>query len=128
MTAATLNKVNAAIAHHHVELVKGEGYFYFAALNDAAQSTADQIASVYSNQLRCMSLEAWIAYVEEHARVTFAKRFIALAADLMPHMDTLQDLDPAIDDANHIDEIMFRRSELVGGMAAVIIALVERQA
>lgn len=62
MTAATLNKINAAIAHHDVELVKGAGYFYFAALTDEAP--ADRVPSVFSLELRCMSLEDWIGHVD----------------------------------------------------------------
>lgn len=55
--------------------------------------------------------------------MTRAQIFKEKAAELMPHMGELQDLDPAIDDAGHIDEIMFRRSEYLGGMAAVILAV-----
>ncbi|MCA0944514.1 hypothetical protein LCM08_06295 [Salipiger pacificus] len=64
MTAATVNKINAGIRHHDVEVVKGDGYFYFAALTDEAQTSADAIPSVYSCHLRCMSLEDWIDHVE----------------------------------------------------------------
>jgi hypothetical protein len=61
MTAATINKVNAAIQSHGVELVKGNGYFYFAMLNDDAL----EVPSVYSMTLRYMSLEDWVQHVEE---------------------------------------------------------------
>lgn len=66
MAAATINKINAAIAHRGIELVKGEGYFYFAALTDEGQLVADRVPSVISDILRCMSLEDWIAHVEEN--------------------------------------------------------------
>jgi hypothetical protein len=62
MTAATINKINTAIAKHGVEVVKGDGYFYFADIGD--DFVADHIPSVYSMTLRCMSLEDWISHVE----------------------------------------------------------------
>ena len=65
MTAATTNKINAAIAKHGVEVVKGEGYFYFADLPNAPEYNADKIESVFSNVLRCMTLEEWVAYVDD---------------------------------------------------------------
>jgi hypothetical protein len=55
---------------------------------------------------------------------TLATKFKAEAHRLMPHMESLQDLDVTINDESHIDEIMFRRSELLGGMAAVILAII----
>lgn len=60
MTIATLSKVNAAIAHKGIELVKGHGYFYFAAL---ATAPADVVtpASVYTTRVTDLSLEDWIA-------------------------------------------------------------------
>jgi hypothetical protein len=61
MTTATINKINAAIANHDVELVKGNGYFYFAACDD----DAPEIPSVYSMTLHCMSLEDWVAHVDD---------------------------------------------------------------
>lgn len=36
-------------------------------------------------------------------------------------------VDPTITDANHIDEIVFRRSEFLGGMAVVILTMIERK-
>ena len=42
------------------------------------------------------------------------------------HADSLA-LDPSIDNAGHIDEIVFRRSEYLGGMAAVLLALTAEQ-
>ena len=67
MAAATINKINAAIESRGIELVKGEGYFYFAALTDEAQAVSDRVPSVFSNILRFMSLEDWVAHVEENA-------------------------------------------------------------
>lgn len=68
MTAATLNKINTAIAKHGVELVKGNGYFYFSDLPDAPEYNADRIKSVYSATLRCMSLKDWVQHVESALR------------------------------------------------------------
>ena len=66
MTAPTIKKINAAIAHHGVEVVKGSGYFYFADLPGAPEYNADKIESVFSGGfLRCMSLEDWIAHVDD---------------------------------------------------------------
>ena len=42
------------------------------------------------------------------------------------HADSLA-IDPTIDNASHIDEIIFRRSEYLGGMAAVLLALIAEQ-
>lgn len=58
---------------------------------------------------------------------TLAQRFKARAREIMPHQDKLQDLDDRIDDEGHIDEIIFRKSEYLGGMAAVILELVKRE-
>ncbi len=63
MATATLNKINEAIAKHGVEVVKGNGYFYFA--NTGEEYLAQHVPSVYSAQPRCMSLEEWIAYVDD---------------------------------------------------------------
>lgn len=56
--------------------------------------------------------------------MTKAQKFIAKAREIMPHQDELQDLDPTIDNAGHIDDIMFRKGEYLGGMASVILALI----
>jgi hypothetical protein len=59
--------------------------------------------------------------------MTLAARYNAEAQRLMPHMADDLVVDPAIDTASHIDEIVFRRSEFLGGMAAVLLALIEQQ-
>lgn len=64
MTAPTINKINAAIAKHGVQVVRGDGYFYFADLPGSPEYKADNIRSVFSTTLRCMSLEDWVAHVE----------------------------------------------------------------
>ena len=59
--------------------------------------------------------------------MTLAERYNAEAQRLMPqHSDSLA-VDPGIDNAGHIDEIVFRRSEYLGGMAAVLLALIAKQ-
>ena len=63
MTAATINKVNAAIEKYGVELVKGNGYFYF--MDTGEDFVADLIDSVYSTTLRGMTLESWVKHVED---------------------------------------------------------------
>ena len=64
MTAATINKINAQIAKHGVEVVKGDGYFYFADIGE--DFVADSIPSYYSVQLRVMTVDQWVDYVEYH--------------------------------------------------------------
>jgi hypothetical protein len=59
--------------------------------------------------------------------MTLAVRYNTEAQRLMPHMADDLAVDAAIDNANHIDEIVFRRSEYLGGMAAVLLALLEQQ-
>jgi hypothetical protein len=59
--------------------------------------------------------------------MTLAARYNAEAKRLMPHMADDLAVDPGIDNAGHIDEIVFRRSEYLGGMAAVLLALLEQQ-
>lgn len=57
---------------------------------------------------------------------TLAQRYNSKARELMPGQTDLI-VDDAIDDAGMIDEIVFRRSEYLGGMAAVILALVKEK-
>jgi hypothetical protein len=59
--------------------------------------------------------------------MTIAERFNAEAARLMPHMAADLAVDPAITRENDIDEIVFRRSEFLGGMACAILAMLEQQ-
>jgi len=59
--------------------------------------------------------------------MTIADRFNAEAARLLPHMAADLAVDPAITTANEIDEIVFRRSEFLGGMACAILALIAQQ-
>lgn len=62
MTHATMKNINEAIAKHGLEVVKGKGYFYFADTSEAF--VADRVPSVWSAQLRCLSLEGWVEHVE----------------------------------------------------------------
>ncbi|KGK99978.1 hypothetical protein [Thalassobacter sp. 16PALIMAR09] len=59
--------------------------------------------------------------------MTLAEHYNAEAKLRMPHMADDLAVDPAIDNAGHIDEIVFRRSEYLGGMAAVLLALISEQ-
>jgi hypothetical protein len=59
--------------------------------------------------------------------MTIAQRYNPEAARLLPHMATRLAVDPAITTANAIDEIVFRRSEFLGGMACAILAMLEQQ-
>jgi hypothetical protein len=59
MTVPTIQKINQKIAEHGVEIVKGNGYFYFAAISD----DAPEIPSVYTMRLRDLSLEEWVEHV-----------------------------------------------------------------
>jgi hypothetical protein len=59
--------------------------------------------------------------------MTIADRFNAEAARLMPHMAADLAVDPAITTANEIDEIVFRRSEFLGGMACAILAMIAQR-
>ncbi|GAB4181282.1 MAG: hypothetical protein Tsb002_01100 [Wenzhouxiangellaceae bacterium] len=59
---------------------------------------------------------------------TLAERFIQKAKELLPqYIDDLVDLDPAIDTAGAIDDIMFRKGEYLGGMAACILAILAKE-
>jgi hypothetical protein len=59
--------------------------------------------------------------------MTLADRYNAEAERLMPHMADRLAVDPMITCAGQIDEIVFRRSEFLGGMAAVLLALIAEQ-
>lgn len=68
MTRITLTNINRAIAKHHVELVRGSGYFYFADLEGSPVYNADVVPSVYSAHLTCMPVSEWVSHVETHVR------------------------------------------------------------
>ena len=59
--------------------------------------------------------------------MTIAERYNAEAMRLLPHMAADLAVDPKIITANEIDDIVFRRSEYLGGMACAILALIEQQ-
>lgn len=56
---------------------------------------------------------------------TLAERYNLEANRLMPHIGSDLQVDPTINTASEIDEIVFRRSEYLGGMAAVLLSLIE---
>ena len=57
---------------------------------------------------------------------TLAERYNLEANRLMPHMGSDLQVDPTINTASEIDEIVFRRSEYLGVMVAVLLALIAR--
>jgi len=59
--------------------------------------------------------------------MTIAERYNAEAKRLLPHMAADLAVDPSVTAANEIDDIVFRRSEYLGGMACAILALIEQQ-
>ena len=59
--------------------------------------------------------------------MTIAQRYNAEATRLLPHMADDLAVDPTITTANNIDEIVFRRSEFLGGMSCAILAMLEQQ-
>lgn len=67
MGKATMAKVNAAIAPHGIYLAKGPGYFWFGAEASAPDGIEECIESVYVNRLADLTLEQWVAHVEDGA-------------------------------------------------------------
>lgn len=59
--------------------------------------------------------------------MTLAERYNLEAARLLPHMAADLQVDPTITRATEIDEIVFRRSEFLGGMACAILAMIEQK-
>ena len=59
--------------------------------------------------------------------MTLAERYNEAATRLLPHMAADLAVDPTITTGNAIDEIVFRRSEFLGGMAVVILTMIERK-
>ena len=60
--------------------------------------------------------------------MTIAERYNREAARLLPHMAADLQVDPTISKASDIDDIVFRRSEYLGGMACAILAMIQKQA
>ena len=59
--------------------------------------------------------------------MTIVEHYNVKVYEIMPHMAEDLAVDPAITTANDIDEIVFRRSEYLGGMACVILEIVEQE-
>ena len=59
--------------------------------------------------------------------MTIAEHYNVKVYEIMPHMAEDLAVDPAITTANDIDEIVFRRSVYLGGMACVILEIVEQE-
>ena len=69
MTTPTINRINAALAEKGLplEIVKSDCYFWFAATEGAPLGIEDAVESIYSNHLREMSVEQYVAHVAEGA-------------------------------------------------------------
>jgi len=96
-------------------------------LASAMQGKIDLNALAW-RELRCRGLDEygnWIGF-DKPEKETLVMKFKAKAKELLPGQDGLQDLDNDINSAGHIDEVMFRKSEYLGGMAAVILAILEK--
>jgi|TARA_R110000782_G_scaffold265770_1_gene359735 hypothetical protein len=65
MPATTINNINKALADANLpfEIVKGNCYFWFAALEAAPMGSEDKITSIYSNHIRAMSVAEYVAHV-----------------------------------------------------------------
>ena len=59
--------------------------------------------------------------------MTIAERYNVKVYEIMPHMAEDLAIDPAITTANDIYEVVFRRSVYLGGMACVILEIVEQE-
>ena len=59
--------------------------------------------------------------------MTIVEHYNVKVYEIMPHMAEDLAVDPAITTANDIDEIVFRRSEFLGGMACAILAMLEQK-
>jgi len=59
--------------------------------------------------------------------MTIAELYNAEAARLLPHMAESLAVEPTVTTANEIDEIVFRRSEFLGGMACAILAMIDQK-
>ena len=56
--------------------------------------------------------------------MTLADRFNSEARRLLPHHAESLSVDPGLNDAGQIEEIVFRRSEYLGGMAVALLAMI----
>ncbi len=67
MTTATINRVNAALkaANLPIYICKGDCYFWFGAEAGAPDNIEDFIGSIYSNHLRDLTVEEYVAHVKQ---------------------------------------------------------------
>ncbi|MDX1820084.1 MAG: hypothetical protein R3197_04230 [Paracoccaceae bacterium] len=59
--------------------------------------------------------------------MTLAERYNEAATRLLPHMAGELTVDPGLTRAADIDDVVFRRSEYLGGMACAILAMIEHE-
>ncbi len=66
MTAATINRVNAALkaADLPIYMEKSDCYFWFGAEDSAPAGIEDYIESIYSNHIRDLTVEQYVEYVK----------------------------------------------------------------
>lgn len=65
MPRTTIRAINEAIAPHGVFLAKGPGYFYFMGAAGAPAGIEGYLPSVYTTRLTDLSLDDWVAHVED---------------------------------------------------------------
>lgn len=66
MTQATIKGINKKIAHTGMEILKGNGYFYFMPLaSEPMEREFPEVDSVYTPWLRDLSLDEWVNHVED---------------------------------------------------------------
>jgi hypothetical protein len=85
------------------------------------------VLSLYSRPIG-PTVNVWQRSLAKDYKMTIAAKFIQTAHKLMPHMVELRELDASINEANQIDEVMFSKGEYLGGMAAVILAIIAKEA
>ncbi len=66
MTRPTINRINRDIAAYGVEIVMGNGYFYFVPLPGTPFGAADDIDSVYTPRLSDLTHGQWVDHVRTH--------------------------------------------------------------
>ncbi|QNN99820.1 hypothetical protein P67b_00061 [Ruegeria phage Tedan] len=66
MTRATVRGVNRRIAGRQIEMVKGHGYFYFMPTPDCPLDLdLPEVDSVYTCHITDLTVEQWVAHVEQ---------------------------------------------------------------
>ena len=63
----TINNINKSLRENDLpfEIVKGNCYFWFAALDSAPMGSDEKVTSIYSNHLRGMTVSDYVDHVRE---------------------------------------------------------------